>query len=65
MLHCNIPWHCSDFNDDDAICSKDLNKVMDMLTGGRISQTVKDKVVEHVRLSRKDYNVIFIAEGLH
>lgn len=43
-------WHYSDFNDDDAICEKDLNKAMDLLTGGKIPQTVKDKVVEHVRL---------------
>ena len=40
----------SDFNDDDAICVEDLNKMMDLLTGGKLSQTLKDKVIDHVRL---------------
>lgn len=38
----------SDFNDDDAICAKDLNVMLDMLTGGKICQAVKDKIVDHV-----------------
>lgn len=37
-----------DFNDDDAICSKDLNVMIDMLTGGKMLQDVKDKIVDHV-----------------
>ena len=38
----------SDFNEDDAICSKDLNVMLDMLTGGKLNQAIKDKIVNYV-----------------
>lgn len=41
----------SDFNEDDAICAKDLNVMLDMLTGGKMNQAIKDKIVNHVSQS--------------
>ena len=38
----------SDFNEDDAICAKDLNVMLDMLTGGKMNQAIKDKIIDHV-----------------
>ena len=43
-----LKFSSSDFNDDDAICSKDLNVMLDMLTGGKMEQSIKDRIIEHV-----------------
>lgn len=39
-----------DFNEDDALCSADLSKVLDYLTGGKLSEESKEHIIERVSI---------------
>ena len=43
------PLNLTDINEDGVLCQNDLNAVMDALTGGKLCEKSKQKMIEHVR----------------
>ena len=47
MLEC--AFHVlPDYNEDDALCPMDLNKMLEALTGSKMSKESRDKIIDHV-----------------
>ena len=49
MLERNLSNKFTDINEDGVLCRNDLNAVMDVLTGEKLCEKSKQKMIDHVR----------------